>query len=48
MNTLTPAQKLTLAARKESEQSDDDLLSMIEDLRDLGVLPIDDDSDGKG
>ncbi len=47
MSTLTPAQKLTLAARKESEQSEGDLLSMIEDLRELGVLSADDDSDGK-
>lgn len=47
MSTLTPAQKLTLAARKESEQSDDDLRSMIDDLRELGVLPPDDDSDGR-
>ena len=47
ISTLMPAQKLTLAARKEGEQSDDDLLSMIEDLRELGVLPIDNDSDGK-
>ena len=47
LSTVTPEQKLTLAARKESEQSDDDLLSMIENIRDLGVLPTDDDSDGK-
>lgn len=47
ISTLTPAQKLTLAARNESEQSEDDLLSMIEDLRELGVLPADDDSDGQ-
>jgi hypothetical protein len=45
MSTVTPEQKLTLAARKESEQSDDDLLSMVEDLRELGVLPTDDESD---
>ncbi len=47
MSTLTPEQKLTLAARNESEQSDDDLLSMIEDLRELGVPPADDGSDAK-
>lgn len=52
LSTLTPEQKLTRAARKESEQSDEDLLSMIEDLRDLGVLPTadddnDDDNNGK-
>jgi hypothetical protein len=39
--------KLTLAARKESELSDADILSMLEDLRELGVLPPEDDrSDG--
>jgi len=47
MRAVTPEQQLTLAARKESEQSDDDLLSMIEDLRELGVLPTDDGSAGK-
>jgi hypothetical protein len=47
ISALTPAQKFTLAARKESEQSEDDLLSMIEDLRELGVLPTDDDNDRK-
>lgn len=35
------AQKLTLAARKESELSDADILSMLDDLRELGVLPED-------
>lgn len=39
--------ELTLAARKESELSDADVLGMLEDLRELGVLPPDDDSDGK-
>jgi hypothetical protein len=47
MSTLTPEQKLTLAARNESEQSDDYLLSTIEDLRELGVPPADDGSNGK-
>jgi len=47
LSTLPPEQKLTRAARKESEQSDEDLLSMIEDLRDLGVLPTNDDNNGK-
>ncbi len=41
------SQELTLAARKESEMSDADVLGMLEDLRELGVLPPDDDSDGK-
>jgi hypothetical protein len=31
--------KLTLAARKENELSDADILSMLDDLRELGVLP---------
>ncbi len=39
--------KLTLAARKESELSDADILSMLDDLRELGVLPPEDGgSDG--
>jgi hypothetical protein len=36
--------KLTLAARNESEMSDSDVISMIEDLRELGVLVSDDES----
>lgn len=40
-------QKVTLAARKENELSDADILGMIEDLRELGVLPPDDNQDGK-
>lgn len=40
------AQKLTLAARKESELSDTDILSMLDDLRELGVLPPEDGGDG--
>lgn len=39
--------RLTLAARKESELSDDDIRGMIEDLEDLGILPPDDGPDGK-
>ena len=39
--------KLTLAARKESELSDDDILGMIDDLEELGILPPGDESDGK-
>jgi hypothetical protein len=35
------AQKLTLAARKENEMSDTDVLGMLDDLRELGVLPED-------
>lgn len=40
------AQKLTLAARKESEMSDTDVLGMLDDLRELGVLPEDDGNGG--
>jgi hypothetical protein len=36
-------QPVTLAARKESELSDGDVLSMLENLRELGVLPPSDD-----
>lgn len=36
--------KMTLAARNEEELSDDDVLGIIGDLRELGVLP---DEDGK-
>lgn len=38
--------KLTLAARKESELSDADILSMLDDLRELGVLPPEDNEGG--
>ncbi len=34
--------RLTLAARKESEMSDADILGMLDDLQELGVLPPDD------
>jgi len=40
------AQALTLAARKENELSDADVLGMLEDLRELGVLP--DDAEDQG
>jgi hypothetical protein len=40
-------QKITLAARKENELSDADILGMIEDLQELGILPPDDSQDGK-
>lgn len=39
---------LTLAARKESELSDSDILGMLDDLRELGVLPPEDGEDGSG
>ena len=34
--------KMTLAARNEEELSDEDILGIIEDLRELGVLPDED------
>ena len=36
-------QRLTLAARKENELSDADVLGMLDDLRDLGLLRDEDD-----
>ena len=42
----TPVAKLTLAARNEDELSDSDVLGMLEDLRELGALPPDDDKGG--
>lgn len=39
-------QSITLAARKEQELSDSDILGMLEDLRDLGILPSDDSQSG--
>jgi tetratricopeptide (TPR) repeat protein len=40
--------KLTLAARKEDELSDADVLGMLEDLKELGVIPPDDEpGDGR-
>ena len=38
--------KLTLAARKESEMSDADIMATLDDLRELGMLPPDDDESG--
>ena len=40
-------QKITLAARKENELSDADILGMLEDLRELGILPAEDSQNGK-
>lgn len=40
-----PAQKLTLAARKEDELSDADVLGMLDDLNELGVIPPKDEPD---
>lgn len=42
----TTVAKLTLAARNEDELSDADVLGTLEDLRELGALPPDDDKGG--
>ena len=46
LTTLPEAQRLTLAARKESELSDADVVGLLEDLRELGVAFPDDGTDG--
>lgn len=42
VSTQWPDQKITLAARKENELSDNDIQGLLEDLRELGALPPDD------
>ena len=46
LKTLPEEQRLTLAARKESELSDADVVGLLEDLRELGVAFPDDGTDG--
>lgn len=46
LKTLPEAQRLTLAARKETELSDADVVGLLEDLRELGVAFPDDGTDG--
>lgn len=46
LQTPSTLQKLTMAARKESELSDADVIGMLEDLRALGI--IDDSETGGG
>lgn len=46
LQTPSTLQKLTMAARKESELSDADVIGMLEDLRALGI--IDDGDAGSG
>jgi len=41
-----PNVKLTLAARNENELSDADVLGMLEDLEELGITMLDDESTG--
>jgi len=43
LESSTQEHQITLAARKETEMSDADVISMIEDIKELGVNP----SDGK-
>jgi hypothetical protein len=44
-NTLASSQQqLTLAARNETEMTDSDVLSMLDDLRELGVIPPDNET----
>ena len=40
------AERLTLAARKESELSDNDVVNMLNNLRELGISSADDDDNG--
>lgn len=47
INAPETAQQLTLAARKENELSDADILGMLEDLQELGSLPPDNKNGGK-
>jgi hypothetical protein len=42
-----PDVKLTLAARNESELSDADVLGMLQDLEELGIIKPDDEGDGR-
>lgn len=42
-----PNVKLTLAARNENELSDADVLGMLEDLEELGITMLDDESTGQ-
>jgi hypothetical protein len=42
-----PDAKLTLAARNENELSDADLLGMLQDLEELGIVTSDDESGGQ-
>ena len=46
-NNPNAPEKLTLAARNESELSDADIISLMEDLFELGAEPTDDGNDGK-
>lgn len=41
LRSAMASQQMTLAARNETEMTDSDVLGMLEDLKDLGVLPPD-------
>jgi len=46
-NALTRKDRpLTMAARNENELSDADVIGLVQDMRELGILPSDDESDG--
>lgn len=47
LDTPNASPELTLAARKEGELSDADILGMADDLHELGVIPPDDGEGGK-
>lgn len=46
LQSLPETERLTLAARKESEMSDTDVASLLEDLRALGITVPDDSTGG--
>jgi hypothetical protein len=46
-DTPQVARKLTLAARKAEELSDEDVLAVLADLEELGIVPSPDNQDGK-
>lgn len=45
--SCAPDVKLTLAARNETELSDADVLGMLQDLEELGIVTPDDEGDGR-
>jgi len=47
LETCPPDVKLTLAARNESELSDADVLGMLQDLEELGIVEPDDEGGGQ-
>jgi hypothetical protein len=47
LESCPPDVRLTLAARNENELSDVDVLGMLQDLEELGIVTPDDESDGQ-